>query len=113
MAGDGALNNSLRQANAALEASFETCGSKHSAVQRQVQALEKLEKREKTDMGQWRIHLFSFVLILVSFTVQILRDTKGTESVIGISRCSASDNLLLSMFLSFSAFCIYYHVKRV
>ena len=75
--------------------------------------LERIEKREKTDLGQWKFHLSAFILIIVAFMVQLLRGTEKAPSIAGVERCSAPDNIILGSFLLFAAIMVYYEIKRV
>lgn len=72
-----------------------------------------LQWREQTDLRQWRHHLSAFVLICVAFTVQLLRGTEKSPSIIGIQTCSTPDNVIMGSFLLFSTLLVVYEVKRV
>jgi len=84
-----------------------------SAVVSQIDKLKVQEKREKTDLGQWRHHVSAFILICTSFTVLLLRGSSKFPSVVGIDKCGVYDFAILALFLAFNAFMIQYEVRRV
>ena len=53
------------------------------------------------------------MLIAVAFTVQLLRGTDKVPSVIGISNCSPTDNLILGSFVGFAVSLIIFEIRRV
>lgn len=57
--------------------------------------------------------MIAFLVILVAFVVQLLRGSKKSPSLVGIDRCSAGDNIILTLFLMFTVFMIHYEIKRV
>lgn len=61
----------------------------------------------------YRHHVIAFLVILVAFVVQLLRGSKKSPSLVGIDRCSAGDNIILTLFLMFTVFMIHYEIKRV
>ena len=101
-ANGGALNDSSATHNTSIK-----------SCDKQLSTLDKLLERERTDLNQWRMHLSSFMLIVVAFAVQVLRGSKKAPSMVGIERCSSYDNVILGLFLSFTAYTIYYEVRRV
>ena len=67
--------------------------------------LEKVLWRESDDMRQWRLHVLNIFLVGVSLTVNLLRGSPKTPSIIDIKKCGAVDWTLLTCFVVF-ALCV-------
>ena len=80
---------------------------------RKRELLEIVEEREKTDLRQWKHHVSAFILIVIAFTVQLLRGTEKVPSVVGISNCSAIAHLIVGSFCGYAVSLIVFEVRRV
>ena len=60
--------------------------------------LIQMLEAEKSHFKQWRKHLMAILIILISLTVNFLRGSRRTPSIVGITKCGTLD---WTIFLSF------------
>jgi len=94
----------------------ETEATKSGATDAEIAELDKLLASEKSHWLQWPKHLIAISLTLISLLISFMRGSKSTPSIVGVTKCSAWDWILLSIFciimLGFSALGVYLNIKE-
>ena len=62
-------------------------------------------------MRQWPKHLFAIVIIIISISVNFLRGSRKTPSIIGITKCGSLDWFLFSSFIIIAFLLTYIGVR--
>jgi hypothetical protein len=78
----------------------------------EVERLDKLLAKEATHF-QWGKHLICFILLVSNVMVSLLRGSKKSKSIIGISPCDLLGWMFVVIFIGICAACTIYGIKTV
>lgn len=82
------------------------------ATEAEIERLDKLLKSEASH-GQWLKHAVCFVLLISNVLVSLLRGSKKSPSLIGISPCSVVGWLFVVLFVAICGVCTWIGIKTV
>jgi hypothetical protein len=82
------------------------------ATDKEKARLDALLKREATHW-QFDKHAVCFLLLISNVLVSLMRGSKKSKSIIGISPCSVVGWTLVVVFVAICSFCTYYGVRKV
>ena len=80
---------------------------REQATKEEIEQLDALLEDEKSHTRQWRKHVLAIFVISISLTVNMVRGSKRTPSIIDIEKCGELDwtiftsYILISILLSF------------
>jgi hypothetical protein len=82
------------------------------ATEAEIERLDKMLRKEASH-GQWIKHMICFILLISNVLVSLLRGSKKSPSLIGVSPCSAVGWTFVVIFVGICGVCTWAGIKIV